>query len=439
MRNLSCYLTQPQVVDRSKTVSRRLGWKDAKVGDLLWIVVKAQGLKPGERIERLAAIELTAVRREHLRDITRADVVAEGFPHGDPRKFVAMFCEHMGVSPKDEITRLEWKYREDIWNAYVCEVLQVVKKHQFDLSFPPTEGAITMARKGSKTSNPPTPPPDEAVAKNDKDSIDAAFSQAGPGPGATVTSTKEDPTAPPKTAGAVIPLSGPAQFVTPMEDGENLPPFQQVFTRPMSDHDLAEKLKAAGGLKRERDQVELDMKKSNDGYKKRIAVLDAQINTILANTDSGEKEYTCRKRVDYDRAVVTIFDANTLEILETRQLNLKELQVEMRWAGKVPPGKQGDVIAGPWGGKPIHAEAPKDAPAAAPEGEASAPETTGAASDANPVDGFTLPASEIAKQSGRGRGRPPKPKPPTEPAAPPADEGEGVAAGGIEEAFGGEE
>lgn len=120
MRNLSCFLTQPQVRDRSKTVSRRQGWATAKPGDLLWIVVKGQGLKPGEQIQRMAAVELVAVRREPLSAITAEDVVREGFPHGDPAAFVAMFCEHMGTTPDQEITRLEWKYREDIFQAFTA-------------------------------------------------------------------------------------------------------------------------------------------------------------------------------------------------------------------------------------------------------------------------------------------------------------------------------
>lgn len=118
MRNISCFLTQDQVRDRSKTVSRRQGWANAKVGDLLWIVVKGQGLKPGEQIQRMAAIELIAVSREPLSAITSEDVVREGFPHGYPSEFIRMFCLHMGTTPDQEITRIEWKYREDIWNAY---------------------------------------------------------------------------------------------------------------------------------------------------------------------------------------------------------------------------------------------------------------------------------------------------------------------------------
>lgn len=26
-----------------------------------------------------------------------------------------MFCDHMAATPETEVTRLEWKYREDLW------------------------------------------------------------------------------------------------------------------------------------------------------------------------------------------------------------------------------------------------------------------------------------------------------------------------------------
>ena len=115
MRNLSCFLTQAQVRDRSKTVSRRIGWGWASPGQIVRIVVKGQGLKPGEKIQPMAIVEFLSVTREPLSAITADDVVREGFPAMTPAEFVAMFCHHMGTTPDQEITRLEWRYRDDLW------------------------------------------------------------------------------------------------------------------------------------------------------------------------------------------------------------------------------------------------------------------------------------------------------------------------------------
>lgn len=68
MRNISFALTVPQIMEGSKTVTRRLGWLHANPGQLLRPVRKCMGLRPGERIDVLRdPILITDVRREPLR------------------------------------------------------------------------------------------------------------------------------------------------------------------------------------------------------------------------------------------------------------------------------------------------------------------------------------------------------------------------------------
>jgi hypothetical protein len=123
MPNLSCFYTQPQVRDRSKTVSRRLGWKSAKPGLVVKLIVKGQGLKRGEKIEVMAIVEIVSVRFEPLEAITQADCVLEGFPHYSPADFVKMFSTGINrVAPSEIVTRLEWKYREDLWSLHQMAV-----------------------------------------------------------------------------------------------------------------------------------------------------------------------------------------------------------------------------------------------------------------------------------------------------------------------------
>lgn len=120
-RNISFALTTKQFKARTKTVTRRMGWLHVKVGDALCGVVKCQGLKPGEKIERLGMIRVTDVRREPLRRMTDdldygfAETDREGFPTGTlhwPSEFVAFFCRsHKGCTPDSVITRIEYEYR----------------------------------------------------------------------------------------------------------------------------------------------------------------------------------------------------------------------------------------------------------------------------------------------------------------------------------------
>jgi len=47
-RNMSFTLTAKQILDRTKTVTRRRGWKHLKVGELFWACEKCQGYEPME-------------------------------------------------------------------------------------------------------------------------------------------------------------------------------------------------------------------------------------------------------------------------------------------------------------------------------------------------------------------------------------------------------
>lgn len=114
MRNMSFALTTDQIRDRSKTVTRRLGWRFAKVGDVAQPVVKSQGLKKGETVQKIGGqIRFRMVTRETLQEgLSQSDVAREGFPHMTPREFIVMFCEHNGCTPQTEVTRIEFEYVE---------------------------------------------------------------------------------------------------------------------------------------------------------------------------------------------------------------------------------------------------------------------------------------------------------------------------------------
>lgn len=109
-RSMSFALTTSQILDRSKTVTRRLNWDGLKPGTVLWAVKKGMGLKKGEQVEKLALIRVASVRRERLWSITDEDVVREGFPGRAAHEFVEMFCDHMGVKPDAWVNRIEFEY-----------------------------------------------------------------------------------------------------------------------------------------------------------------------------------------------------------------------------------------------------------------------------------------------------------------------------------------
>lgn len=110
-RLMAVSLTEPQVRTRAKTVTRRTGWRMLRAGDQLTLCRKVMGRRRGEPLERIAAVQVTSVRREPLDAITAADVAAEGFPQMTPAQFVSFFCRtHRGCTPSTEVARIEWRY-----------------------------------------------------------------------------------------------------------------------------------------------------------------------------------------------------------------------------------------------------------------------------------------------------------------------------------------
>lgn len=124
MRRMSFALTTDAVLNRTKTVTRRLGWSFLKPGDRLLAVDKIRT----RNAKKLAVIEVVSVRREPLNWITDAELEREGFstshyfgaygpefPNGGygARGFVNMFCHGMKCAETDEVTRIEFRYIND--------------------------------------------------------------------------------------------------------------------------------------------------------------------------------------------------------------------------------------------------------------------------------------------------------------------------------------
>lgn len=117
MRNIAASMTEAQILDRSKDVTRRMGWLKLKAGERLQVCRKCMGRKRGELLVKLAVIEVVSVRRERLDlmhtdgEYGNAEVRREGFPEWTPQAFVRFFCEgHKGCTPASLVTRIEFKY-----------------------------------------------------------------------------------------------------------------------------------------------------------------------------------------------------------------------------------------------------------------------------------------------------------------------------------------
>lgn len=115
MRNMSFAMTTEAIKNGTKTVTRRYGWKFLKPGDVVRPVMKAMGLKKGEKVTPLRGpIRIVSVRREPLLAIVKETngAAVEGFPHMSEYEFVDMLCKHYRSDPVDKVTRIEFEYTD---------------------------------------------------------------------------------------------------------------------------------------------------------------------------------------------------------------------------------------------------------------------------------------------------------------------------------------
>lgn len=116
-RNMSFALTTKQFRDRTKLVTRRLGWGFLKAGDIVQGCEKCQGLKKGQKVQRIHLIHIDSVRRERVYEITPEDCILEGFPDLNTVQFMQMFCRANKCNVDRFVQRIQFRYvvEPDAW------------------------------------------------------------------------------------------------------------------------------------------------------------------------------------------------------------------------------------------------------------------------------------------------------------------------------------
>lgn len=117
MRNMSFAMTTEAIRNQTKTVTRRNGWDFLRPGDLVQPVVKTQGLKKGEHVEKIGCpIRIKSVTPfERLNKITPEECKKEGMRHVTPEQFILMYCmahKRVGMRHYDFVTRIEFEYTD---------------------------------------------------------------------------------------------------------------------------------------------------------------------------------------------------------------------------------------------------------------------------------------------------------------------------------------
>lgn len=110
MRCMSFAATTEQIKNRTKTVTRRVGWDWAYPGMKILAVEKFRGVPLSKRKE-LGVIIVKGSVRVRLDTITKSDVRKEGLPEMSPKEFVTMFCKLNSLcKPRTMVTRIEFDY-----------------------------------------------------------------------------------------------------------------------------------------------------------------------------------------------------------------------------------------------------------------------------------------------------------------------------------------
>jgi hypothetical protein len=113
MRLVSFSHTIEQIRNRTKTMTRRRGFRWATPGMIVQAIDRSPRL--GQGYEKLAVIEFTEVRRGRLDSITPEDVRDEGFPGMSPEEFTRMFCETFACpSSSESVTVLRFRYVDPV-------------------------------------------------------------------------------------------------------------------------------------------------------------------------------------------------------------------------------------------------------------------------------------------------------------------------------------
>lgn len=137
MRHMSFALTTPQILARTKTVTRRVGWRSLQSGDLIQAIEKGQGLKKGAKVRKLAVLRIVDVRLEAIGEVTAREVILEGFPEMSRAQFIGMFMATHGLSfMSQNVTRIEFEYVDTLTDA---DMIRLIQQHHHRTNIGPHE------------------------------------------------------------------------------------------------------------------------------------------------------------------------------------------------------------------------------------------------------------------------------------------------------------
>ena len=173
---------------------------------------------------------------------------------------------------------------------------------------------------------------DESQAAGEQGAVDRAFST----PAQERAGVPSDP-AFDKDASAkeepkpTVRMPTSVEFTEAVGADEFLPTFQKFVYVPYTDHEFAEQAKAMAAADIEIKEMEAEAASEAKEWKEKIKGVEARRIALSTNVTQGgaEKEITCQRRINEATQEMTLFDAESLRVIERRKLGPAEMQTEM--------------------------------------------------------------------------------------------------------------
>jgi len=123
MRNMSFILTTPQMYNKTKTQTSRIGWEFLKPGDVVMACEQCQGLKNGKKIVKIGPIKI--IKNESVKVLVKyyseQNITAEGFSGMQPIDFIQnILIKKCGRELGQSINRIKFEHLYDCYENCIC-------------------------------------------------------------------------------------------------------------------------------------------------------------------------------------------------------------------------------------------------------------------------------------------------------------------------------
>ncbi len=202
----------------------------------------------------------------------------------------------------------------------------------FTDSLTPKEANVPKDKKpaAEKTAKPAVM--DEAQIKDEKDAVGQAFAQSTERPGVPTDPAFDPDSKPAEAPVSAVKMPEVPVYTYPVTADEFLAPFPKMVFLRFTVEERATKADEMAACDEERKIMEIEMSEVVKEWKDKLKANESRRIAISAQVTARgiEREIQALKRINEEKQEAVIFNAKTLEVVETYPLTDKDLQTELR-------------------------------------------------------------------------------------------------------------